>query len=114
MAEILSFEQYKGRCSRMIASYKILKEKFPEDIKFKKMNRVFKQMKSLYGRDKIYAINHMNYLANHQLYFEEERRALIVQAIELLKKVILHKKLNKPEVSALHKKKPDINPAFLV
>ncbi|PID70104.1 hypothetical protein CSB37_03790 [bacterium DOLZORAL124_38_8] len=108
MAEIITFEQYKGRCKRLIESYQLLKKKFPEDVKFKKMNRVFRLMRSLYGRDKIYAVNHLNYLEHHQVYFDEERRALIVQGIELLKKLILHKKLNKPVESPIRKKKLDI------
>jgi len=54
-------------------------------------------MKGLYGRDKVYAVKQLNFLEDAQIAYTEERRALIVQMIELLQKLILHKKLQKHE-----------------
>ena len=79
----------------MRRSYKDLLDKDPKDVNFKKLSRVYRQMKSLYFRDKVYAVKHLNFLEKMQVFFSEEKRALVVQTVEILEKLILHKKLNK-------------------
>ena len=59
------------------------------------MGRIVRALKTLYQRDKVYAVKQLNYLEKGIVSFTEERRALLVQVIELLQKLILHKKLNK-------------------
>lgn len=95
MSVIISEERYLSLTRKSVEQFEVLKAKFPEDKSFKKIGRIAKSLKSLYGRDKVYAVRQLNYLEKAQVAFSEERRALIVQMIELLQKLILHKKLNK-------------------
>lgn len=89
---ILPPERFKSLYSVVWNRYVFLAEKFPEDKQWKKMRRLFKLMKSSYGRDKVYAVKYLNTLQRIQVGLAEERRALIVKAIELMQKVILQKK----------------------
>jgi hypothetical protein len=73
-------------------------------VNLKKLGRVYRQMKSLYFRDKVYAIKHLNFLEKMQVVFSEERKALVVRTIEILQKLILHKKLNKEGAKIPRKK----------
>ena len=98
MSVIITEERFLSQARKFVEQALYLKAKFPEDKNFKKVVRVSKSLKSLYGRDKVYAVRQLNYLEKAQIAFSEERRALIVQMVELLQKLILHKKLNK-EVS---------------
>ncbi len=95
MSIIITEERYLSLSRKCVEQFLYLKEKFPEDKGFKKIGRIAKGLKPLYGRDKVYAVRQLNYLEKAQIAFNEERRALIVQMIELLQKLILHKKLNK-------------------
>ncbi len=95
MANIISEERFLSQARKVKEQFLALREKFPEDRNFKKLNRVVRSFKGLYGRDKVYAVKQLNYLETVQVSFSEERRALVVQMIELLQKLILHKKLNK-------------------
>ena len=99
MTEIISFERFKSQYKNILEKYKILlakdKEKGEVDINFKKIGRIIKNIRSIYGRDKVYAVRYLNYLEKYQCMFSEEKRALIVKAVELCQKVILHKKLRK-------------------
>ena len=97
MPVIISEERYLSQSRRCWEQYLVLGEKFPNDKNFKKLARIIRPLKNLYHRDKVYAVRSLNYLENCQLAFSEERRALVVQVIELLQKLILHKKLQKPE-----------------
>lgn len=99
MPIIISEERFLSQSRACVERYKELKEKFPDDRNFKKLDRVVRPLKTLYGKDKVYAVKHLNYLEACQITFSEERRALIVQVIELLQKLILHKKLQKPSES---------------
>jgi hypothetical protein len=63
--------------------------------RFKKVQKILIRMKSAYARPKMYAIKNLNALEKYQIMFKDEERAVIVQMIELMEKVILHKKLNK-------------------
>jgi uncharacterized membrane protein YbaN (DUF454 family) len=104
MVKILTEERFRSHVKQAMESFKKLKDKFPEDDNFRKISRVYRQMKSLYFRDKVYAVKHLNYLEKYQSSFTEERRALIVQTIEILQKLILHKKLIKEEEKIPRKK----------
>jgi len=95
MTIIISEERYRSQNRKFLAQYLYLKEKFPEDKHFKRMGRIVRALKTLYQRDKVYAVKQLNYLEKGIVSFTEERRALLVQVIELLQKLILHKKLNK-------------------
>ena len=97
MAMIITEERYTSLARKHKEQYAFLREKFPNDIAFKKAGRVVRVLHTLYPKDKVYAVKQLNYLERHQILFTEERRALIVQIIELLQKLILHKKLNKPK-----------------
>ncbi|NCP67494.1 hypothetical protein GW756_02330 [bacterium] len=95
MANIISEERFLSQARKAKEQYLFLREKFPDDKDFKRLNRVIRAFHGLYGRDKVYAVKQLNYLENVQISFQEERRALVVQMIELLQKLILHKKLSK-------------------
>lgn len=97
MVVIISEERFLSQSRRFLEQYLYLKEKFPEDAKFKKIKRAISPLKKLYRRDKVYAVKQLNYLEKYQIFFTEERRALVIQVIELLQKLILHKKLNRSE-----------------
>lgn len=90
---ILSPERFKSLYTAIWQQYLALSEKFPDDKQWKKMRRLFKLIKSSYGRDKVYAVKYLNTLERIQVGLTEERRALIVRAIELMQKVILQKKI---------------------
>ena len=92
---IISEERYLSQSQKFLESFLYLKEKFPEDVKFKKIGRTIRLLKTLYLKDKVYAVKQLNHLEKTLILFSEERRALMVQVIELLQKLILHKKLNK-------------------
>jgi len=97
MPTIITEERFLSRARDLTERYKALKEKFPQDDNWRKLNRVIRTLKHLYPKDKVYAVKQLNYLERVQITFTEERHALIVQTIELLQKLILHKKLQKPE-----------------
>ena len=67
----------------------------PEKNRFKKVKRILERMKSAKARPKMYAIKCLNSLEKYQMLFQNEERAIIVQMVELMEKVILHKKLNR-------------------
>ncbi len=95
MPVIISEEQFKSQCRAIKERFLVLKESDPEDPYWKKAERIIFQMCCAYGRDKVYAVKYLNLLEKYQPSFQEEKRALIVRAVELMQKVILHKKLNK-------------------
>ena len=97
MPIIITEERFLSLSRDCVEQFEMLKAKFPEDQNFKKIGRLAKTLKPLYYKDKVYAVRHLNYLEKAQVSFQEERRALIVQMIELLQKLILHKKLNPEE-----------------
>jgi glucose-6-phosphate 1-dehydrogenase len=95
MTTIITEERFLSQARKFKEQFLYLQAKFPDDKSFKKLNRVIRSFKGLYGRDKVYAVKQLNYLETVQIGFSEERRALVVHMIELLQKLILHKKLNK-------------------
>lgn len=94
MPEIISEVRFKSLYDQLWEKYLELVEKFPEDKNFKKLGRIIKLSKQAYRRDSVYAVKYLNNFEHVQLSYQEERRALIVRYIELMQKVILHKKLN--------------------
>ena len=78
-------------------NYKNLSDIIDESEKnrFKKVKRILERMKSAKERQKMYAIKCLNSLEKYQMLFQNEERAVIVQMVELMEKVILHKKLNR-------------------
>ena len=97
MTIIITQERYLSQARKFTEQFLYLKAKFPEDKGFKKIGSIASGLRPLFGRDKVYAVRQLNYLEKAQISFSEERRALIVQMIELLQKLILHKKLNRDD-----------------
>lgn len=98
MAVIITPERYLSQVRKCREQALNLQAKFPEDKNFKRILRITKGLKALYGRDKVYAVRQLNYLEKAQVSFSEEQHALIVQMIEVLQKLILHKKLNRHDL----------------
>ena len=97
MVVIISEERYLSLVRKHLEQYEYLREKFPNDVDWKKLKRITRTFKHLYSKDKVYAVKQLNFLEAVQISYSEERRALIVQMIEMLQKLILHKKLQKHE-----------------
>lgn len=103
MVNIISDEQFKSRYLAIKERYtqilKISEKNFQheqsEKNRFKKVARIVERMKSAKARPKMYAIKCLNSLEKYQMMFQNEERAIIVQMVELMEKVILHKKLNR-------------------
>lgn len=95
MPIIITQEQFKSRYLVIWERFQDLKTLDINDPRWKKVGHIIKRMKNARGRDKVYAVKYMNLLEKYQPSFKEEKRALIVRAIELMQKVILHKKLNR-------------------
>lgn len=93
MPVIISEERFKSLYDQLWEKYLELAEKFPEDQKFKKLGRMIKLSKQAYRRDSVYAVKYLNHFEQVLVSYNEERRALIVRFIELMQKVILHKKI---------------------
>lgn len=100
---ILSPERFKSTYCSIKERYVLLLEKSEsstmkdelEKKRFKKVQKIVVRMKSAYARPKMYAIKNLNALEKYQVLFQDEERAVIVQMVELMEKVILHKKLNR-------------------
>ena len=93
MPTIITPERFNSLYQDIWERYLVLREKFPDDKNLKKFRRLFRLMKGAYDRDKVYAVKYLNTLERIQISFTEERRALIVRAVELMQKVILQKKV---------------------
>jgi len=95
MPVIITEEQFKSRYLAIKERFEVLNAFDKQDARWKKVGRLIKIMKQVYHRDKVYAVKYMNLLEKYQPSFQEEKRALIVRSIDLMQKVILHKKLNR-------------------
>ncbi|MDH3324862.1 MAG: hypothetical protein OEL89_04445 [Candidatus Peregrinibacteria bacterium] len=95
MPIIISKERYRSQSRKFLEQYLYLQKKYPEDNDFKKVGRILRALKMLYPKDKVYAVKQLNYVEKSLILFSDERRSLLVQVMELLQKLILHKKLNK-------------------
>lgn len=105
MVNIISEERFLSQIRRALEKYVLLQEGDPEDKKFKKIGYKIRGLKKLYKKDKVYAVKQLNYFEKSQILFTEEKRALVVFLIEVLQKLILHKKLQKPISTPKFKKK---------
>lgn len=90
---IITEERYLSLLRKYTEQYEVFKLEDKEDKRWLKVGRVLELMKKLYAKDKIYAIKQMNYLETYQVFYDTGRGALIVNITELLKKLILQKKL---------------------
>ncbi len=119
MANIISKEQFKSRYLSIKERYLQVLEKSnkrfqeeriqkrnnarflsdleenPEKNRFQKVGRILIRMKDAHARPKMHSIKYLNSLEKYQMMFKDEERAVIVQMVELMEKVILHKKLNR-------------------
>lgn len=102
MPNIISLQRFISEYTRIKDRYDFLLDRFNDEEKismdyrrFKKVGRIMLRMKESYTRKKMFSIKNLNSLEKYQMMFSNEEHAVIVQAIELLEKVILHKKLNK-------------------
>lgn len=97
MPNILPVERYESERGRLYERYKALKEKFPQDDRWGKIEKNFKRMEKCYSAKKVLSIKTLRFFEKYQLVFQEEQRALITQSIELLQKLLWHKKLNRED-----------------
>ena len=105
MPEIISKQRFESERERFYSQYNCLLEKLKnsdnkaENIdevqKWKKLGKNFERMKKCYSAKKVLTIKTVRFFEKYQLSFKEEQRAVIVRCIELLKKLLWHKKLNR-------------------
>lgn len=97
MPTIITQEQYQKQTQILWEKCTELQKKYPEDLRLKKMGRNIKRISKAYGAHKNFASKYLNIFEKYRHFFREERGALIVKCIELLQKLILHKKLNRED-----------------
>ena len=108
MPEIISKQRFESERQRYFETYLYLEEKLKNNIseknnenaledmkKWKKLQKNFERMAKCYSAKKVLTIKTLRFFEKYQLNFKEEQRALIVRCIELLKKLLWHKKLNR-------------------
>ncbi|HID92415.1 TPA: hypothetical protein EYG96_00590 [Candidatus Gracilibacteria bacterium] len=98
MPVIISQQRFESERERFFSQYEFLLEKTEdaeEKKKWKKLGKNFERMKKCYSAKKVLTIKTLRFFEKYQLSFKEGQRAIIVRCIELLKKLLWHKKLNK-------------------
>ena len=111
MPEIISKQRFESERARFFETFLYLEEKLQNsknsknnisdiDIseeleKWRKLKKNFERMKKCYSAKKVLTIKTLRFFEKYQLSFKEEKRAVIVRCIELLKKLLWHKKLNR-------------------
>lgn len=99
MPEIISQQRFESERQRYFETYLYLEENLKnneeECKKWKKLQKNFQRMEKCYSAKKVLTIKTLRFFEKYQLTFKEEQRALIVRCIELLKKLLWHKKLNR-------------------
>ena len=101
MPEIISKQRFESERERFYSQYNFLLEKLEtkqeteEKKKWQKLGKNFERMKKCYSAKKVLTIKTLRFFEKYQLSFKEEQRAVIVRCIELLKKLLWHKKLNR-------------------
>lgn len=95
MSNILPQDRFISETNRIEERYMYLCKEFPEDERWKKMKRNIDRMKKCYNANKMMTIKTLRAFEKYQMLFREEQRACIVQAVELLKKLLWHKKINR-------------------
>ncbi len=100
MPVIITKERFRSLYEALLEHYKTLKATDKTDLKWRKIGNTIRRMKQVMARDKVYAVKYLNILEGAQPQFRNEKRALVVKCLELLQKVILHKKLNPEHIRA--------------
>jgi len=101
LPEIISKQRFESERERFYSQYNFLLEKLEtkqeteEKKKWQKLGKNFERMKKCYSAKKVLTIKTLRFFEKYQLSFKEEQRAVIVRCIELLKKLLWHKKLNR-------------------
>ena len=97
MPLIISKDRFESQRQQMTDRYFDLSEKHQDDLRWKKLARNFKRMEKCYSAKKVLTIKTLRFFEKYQMIFKEEQRALIVRVIELLRKLLWHKKLNRED-----------------
>lgn len=97
MSVILSEERFTSERKRLWMRYKILQEKTPTDERWNKMEKNFLRMERCYRSKKVLSIKTLRFFEKYQRVFQEEQRSVITHSIELMKKLLWQKKLNRED-----------------
>lgn len=97
MPTIISEIRFTSEYQRICDRYTMLSERTEHDDRWKKLGRSIEKMKKCYRANKLLVAKILGGIEKYQMLFKEEERALVVQCIELLKKVLWEKKLNKKD-----------------
>jgi len=97
MPVILPKDRFESQRQLLTNRYFDLSKKYPDDERWKKLARNFKRMEKCYSAKKVLTIKTVRFFEKYQMIFKEEQRALIVRVIELLQKLLWHKKLNRED-----------------
>ena len=97
MPVILPKDRFESQRQLLTDRYIDLSKKYSNDKRWKKLARNFKRMEKCYSAKKVLTIKTVRFFEKYQMIFKEEQRALIVRAIELLQKLLWHKKLNRED-----------------
>lgn len=95
MPEIISETRFISEYERLCVKYRDLSENPNHDERWQKLGRVLEKMKKCYKTNRIFVAKVLGHFEKYQMLFKEEERAFVVQCVELLKKVLWQKKLNK-------------------
>lgn len=97
MPVILSEHRFISERKRLWMRYKTLQDKNPTDERWNKMEKNFIRMERCYTSKKVLSIKTLRFFEKYQKVFQEEQRSVITQSIELMKKVLWQKKLNRED-----------------
>lgn len=95
MPEIISESRFSSEYERLLVRYEGLLENSYNDERLIRLGRIFEKMKKSYKANKNFVAKILGNFEKHQPLFKERERAFVVQCIELLKKVLWQKKINK-------------------
>ncbi|MEI7511530.1 MAG: hypothetical protein WCJ84_05210 [Candidatus Peregrinibacteria bacterium] len=95
MANVISEEDY-------LRQYQILLERFqkfqaddPENERFLRMGKNFKRLQNAYSRHPFFVVRQMRAIEKYHLVFQGEQRSVMIEMVELLKKLLWEKKLSR-------------------
>ncbi len=92
---IITEERFRSQYGDIKADYAALLQAEPDDKRWRRFGRLVQRLRRAYRVEKLYAVKYLNELQIQQRSFRGAKNALIVRAIELMQRVILHKKLNR-------------------
>ncbi len=95
MPEIISEQRFLSEYSRLCDRYDRLSENPDHDERWEKLGKLLEKTKKCYGANRILVAKILRKFEKYQMLFKEEERAFVVQSVELIKKVLWQKKLNK-------------------